>query len=247
MTFLTGAKLTSAAIALSLISCTAIAPTTETKIAQSINSQSTIQFTPPTPPDPGNPSDRGQGGGRRGPCDEKYPNLTALVPAPRPNQPDDRWGLTISNRPTIWFSTPTGIEDGTLIEWRLRDANGKTLQRTTSRLSKTASGTISFPVPAPLAIATYQWDLAVYCHSSNSENDVDQPLIRKGRIQRIAPPKGLEQELSIAKTPLERAKIYAKYGIWYDALNTLGTELRSKDKAISNAWRELLQQQKLSS
>ncbi len=250
MNLLPSVKIASAALVVSLIGLTALTTQfRETKTTQLAFAQSGIQFSPPNPPDPGNPSDRGQGGGQRGDCDKQYAGLTALVPSPRPNLPDDRWGLTVSDRPTIWFNVPTGIKAGTLAEWKLRNAKGKTIYRTTLNLPKTTPGVIHFSVPEPIAISTYQWDLAIYCDSASSnssDSNIDLPLVRKGRIQRIATPQALQRDLAIAKTPLDRANVYAKYGIWYDALNTLGTQMQSsQDKAILNAWHELLRQQKL--
>lgn len=246
MTFLAFMKIAPTALVLSL--------TSMLTIAQFSHAQQRIKFSPPPPPDPGTPSDRGLGGGYRGPCDKKYADLVALVPSPRANVPGDRWGLTVSDRPTIWFNVPTGIEAGTLAEWRLRDARGKTLYKTASRLPKTTPGVIGFSVPAslPLAIATYQWDLALYCDSAGGSSDAgdstfDRPLVRKGRIQRLAIPQALQQELKQVKTPLERAQLYAKYGIWYDALTALGTQMQrpQKDKVVLDAWSDLLRQQKL--
>jgi hypothetical protein len=214
--------------------------------------QQRVRFTPPTPPDPKEPTDRGRGGGRRGPCDAKYQGLTALVPLPRPNFPDDRWGLTVSDRPTVWFDVPTGIDAPVLAEWRLRNATGQTLTKTIFRIPKTKAGVIGLQIPikAPLAIGTYQWDLALYCdNSSDRRNDeFDIPAVRKGRIQRISTPQALQQELATTKTPLDHANLYAKYGIWYDSLTTLGMQMqtpKTTDKNIVNTWRELLQQQKL--
>lgn len=225
-------------------------------IAQYTNAQQQIRFSPPAPPDPGTPSDRGTGGGARG-CNAKFPGLTALVPSPHANVPSDQWGLTVSDRPTIWFNVPTGIEAGTLVEWKLRNANNKVIYKTTARLPKTNPGVVSFSIPktvAPLAISTYQWDFAIYCESSDAnnpnDNNFDRPLVRKGRIQRVAIPPALKQELATAKTSLEQAKLYAKYGIWYDALTALGSQIRSTqttDKAVLEAWSELLRQQKLES
>lgn len=216
--------------------------------------QQRIRFKPPTPPNPGSPTGRGQGGGRRGPCDEKYKALTALVPLPRPNLPNDRWGLTTSDRPTIWFDVPTGIDAPVLAEWRLRDAAGKTLSKTVFRIPQNKPGVIGLPIAttAPLAKGTYQWDLALYCGSSRdrSNSEFDIPAVRKGRIERIAVPPALQQELATAKTPLDQANLYAKYGIWYDSLTALGIQLRNlqaDNKIISDAWKELLQQQKLQS
>ncbi|MCY7320311.1 MAG: DUF928 domain-containing protein [Phormidesmis sp. CAN_BIN36] len=56
----------------------------------------------------------------------------------------------------------------------------------------------------------------------------------------------MQQALATAKTPLERAMNYAKYGIWYDALSELGTQIRtSKNNNAIAAWNQLLQQQNL--
>ncbi|MEP0919355.1 DUF928 domain-containing protein [Leptolyngbya sp. DQ-M1] len=247
MTFLASMKTASAALGVVLIGTVTI--------AQFSNAQQRINFSPPTPPDPGTPSDRGQAGGSRGPCDDVYTGLAALVPSPHANVPADRWGLTVSDRPTVWFNVPTGITAGTLAEWRLRDATGKTRYKTSSRLPKTNPGVIGFSIPAsvPLAIATYQWDLALYCDSvGNSASDpnsntFDRPLVRKGRIQRVATPPALQQELKQAKTPLDRAKLYAKYGIWYDALTALGVQIQASqnNQVVLAAWRDLLRQQRL--
>jgi hypothetical protein len=176
--------------------------------------------------------------------------VTALVPTPQVNLPEYQWGLTVSDRPTIWFNVPSGIDAGTLVEWRLRDSKGKTLHKMVSHLPKTNPGVIGFEVPNRLAIATYQWDLAIYCGSTNASDQSgaapDRPSIWKGEIQRVAIPTTLQQELAIAKTPLERANRYAQYGIWYDALTTLGQQMRSgQPREVSLAWSDLLKQQQL--
>lgn len=248
MNFSSSMKITCAAVIVSVISITA----TYSKPTQVAQLQSAIQFAPPPPPDRGDPGDRGQGGGHRGPCDKAFPGLVALVPTPYPNLPDDRWGLTVNDRPTIWFDIPSGIQENTLVEWRLRDSKNQTVYKTVLRLPKTQPGVVGFSVTKPIAIGTYQWDLALYCDSSGQRStddvDFDLPLIRKGRLQRIAPPQALQQALSGSKTPLDQAKTYAQYGIWYDALTLLGTRLQtSKDQPTSNAWSELLRQQKLES
>lgn len=221
-------------------------------IASFTLAQGRIRFTPPTPPDLGNPGGRGQGGGKRGPCDQKYEGLTALVPLPRPDQLDDRWGLTIRDRPTVWFDVPTGIDAPVLAQWQLRNSTGKAIAKTVFQIPKTPSGVIGLTVPAPLAIGTYQWDLALYCSSSSGQanGEFDIPAIRKGRVQRVAVPPALQQELIAAKTPIDRASIYAKYGIWYDSITTLGTQIKiakTETKPLVKTWSELLQQQKLAS
>ncbi len=202
-----------------------------------------IRFDPPTPPDPGEPSDRGQGGGHRGACEERYQSLTALVPAIRP---DTLWGLTVRDRPTVWFSLPAQINTEAPAQWRLQDAKGKLIYKTTLRIPKTTSTSqiisLSMPTTAPpLTQGTYRWELAIFCDEA-----IDTPVVRRGTLQRITASPKLRQELAIAKTPLDRATSYAKSGIWYDALSELGTQLRiSKTNPTIAAWNQLLQQQNL--
>lgn len=222
-------------------------------ISQFTSAQQRIRFTPPPSPSTSTPSDRGTGAGARG-CDKEFAGLKALVPSPSPN---DQWGLTVSDRPTIWFNIPTGVKAGTLVEWKLRNATNKVIYRTTTRLPKTDPGVVSFSIPetvAPLAVSTYQWDFAIYCESGTrdpnnpSDDIIDRPLVKKGRVQKVSVPPALRQELAAAKTPLDQAKAYARYGIWYDALTVLGKQIQTAqkpDKAILEAWNELLRQQKL--
>ncbi|MBW4542359.1 MAG: DUF928 domain-containing protein [Myxacorys chilensis ATA2-1-KO14] len=205
-----------------------------------------IRFDPPSPPDPGEPSDRGQGGGRRGEC-KNYESFTALVPTPQKTRPDQQWGLTTSDHPTVWFNAPKGMGAGLPVEWRLRNAQGKTVYKKSLRLPATKPGAVSFALPqtaTPLPVGTYQWELAIFC-----DPQIDAPLFWEGRLERINPSQALRQELAIAKTPVDRAVSYAKYGIWYDAIATLGTQIRSAQPTNTEAmqaWNELLKQQNLS-
>ncbi|MBW4422828.1 MAG: DUF928 domain-containing protein [Myxacorys californica WJT36-NPBG1] len=204
-----------------------------------------IRFDPPSPPDPGEPSDRGQGGGRRGDC-ENYESFTALVPTPQKTRPDQQWGLTTSDRPTVWFNAPKGIDAGLPVQWQLRNAQNKAVYKKALRLPATKPGVVSFSLPetAPaLPAGTYRWELAIFCDPS-----LDVPVYREGKIQRINPPQALQQELAIAKTPVDRAVSYAKHGVWYDAIAALGTQIRSAqpNAEAMQAWNELLEQQNLS-
>lgn len=202
-----------------------------------------IRFDPPTPPDPGEPSDRGQGGGHRGACEERYERLAAIVPVVCP---DTLWGLTVRDRPMVWFSLPAQINTEAPAQWRLQDAKGKVIYKTILRIPKTASTSqiisLSVPTTVPaLNKGTYRWELAIFCDEA-----IDTPVIRRGTINRITASPQLQQELAVAKTSLERATSYAKYGIWYDALSELGTQIRtSKNNNAIAAWNQLLQQQNL--
>jgi hypothetical protein len=237
MNFLSFTKIASVGL---FIVCAATLP-----LPQFSAAKEQIKFFPPSPVYLGRrtPSDQAYH------CRDRYPEITALVPA---HSSKNQWGLTVSDHPTIWFNVASGIRAGTLVEWRLRNQQGKTIYKVASRLPKTEPGVVGFSVPetVPIAIATYQWDLAIYCNSATASGEpieqFDRPLIRRGVIQRVALSPKLRQGLAIAKTPLERANQYAESGIWYDALTTLGQQMRSSQtQEIRAAWNSLLNQQKL--
>ncbi|MGV0027933.1 DUF928 domain-containing protein [Phormidesmis priestleyi] len=193
-----------------------------------------IRFVPPTPPDPGEPGGRGQGGGSRGEC-RPYESLTAFVPK-------SGWGLTTSERPTIWFNVPQGLAEGVAIAWVLRDDAGKTIAKVSFKAPKTPPGVISLPVQTIDGLKvnqTYRWTFSIYC----DPQEPDQPVTIRGRITRSALSAKLQAQIAAA-TPLEKATLYAENGIWYDSLTILGLQSQ-KDPAIAAAWTDLLQQEKL--
>jgi hypothetical protein len=195
-----------------------------------------IRFVPPTPPDPGEPGGRGQGGGSRGAC-RPYQSVSALVP-------QSGWGLTTSDRPTLWFNLPQGLEEGVVMEWVVRDKTGNSIVKTRLKAPKTPPGVISLSVPPTPALKVnqpYRWTFSIYC----DPQEPDQPLIVRGRIQRSVLSPQLQAQIASA-APLEKAALYAENGIWYDSLTTLGLQLQTqKDPTIAAAWTALLRQEKL--
>jgi Domain of Unknown Function (DUF928) len=193
-----------------------------------------IRFVPPTPPDPGEPGGRGQGGGSRGAC-RPYEAVTALVPK-------SGWGLTTSDRPTLWVNVPQGLEAGVAIEWVLRDAAGQAIVKTRFTAPKTPPGVISLSVPPTAGLKvnqSYRWAVFIYC----DPQEPDQPVTIRGKIERSVLSAKLQAQIAAAD-PLEKAALYAENGIWYDSLTILGLQSH-QDPAIAAAWTDLLQQEKL--
>ncbi|KAM3089685.1 DUF928 domain-containing protein [Phormidesmis sp. 146-35] len=195
-----------------------------------------IRFVPPTPPDPGEPGGRGQGGGSRGAC-RPYEAVNALLP-------QSGWGLTTSDRPTLWLNLPQGLEAGVAIAWVLRDEAGNPILKTRFKAPKTPPGVISLSVPPTTGLKvnqTYRWTVSIYC----DPQEPDEPITLRGRMTRSVLSPKLQAQIAAA-TPLEKATLYAENGIWYDSLTTLGLQLQAqKDPATAAAWTDLLQQEKL--
>lgn len=221
-----------------------------------------IQFKPPAalppPPvvnDPG--SGRSQGGGSRG-CGANRPEEipTPLVPLQPVGDKTVRWGLTTVDRPTFWLHTPKGIKDGALIVLVLQDGVATSHRVEFQVPPNTPSAVLSLPIPPSAASlqpgTSYRWEVRLFCNSGDStvsESGVDVPIVFSGGIQRTLLSAQLQRQLSAAKTPRDRATLYASNGFWYDSLTTLGLQggKSSTDPAIVRAWADLLRQANLES
>jgi Domain of Unknown Function (DUF928) len=193
---------------------------------------------PPMPPNLGDPSGRGQGGGNRGPC-EHYEEVSAVLPP-------SKWGLTTLEYPTIWLNLPKGIAAQVPVEFVLADSQGKVLFKEIVDAPKTPVGINPFSLPARAPALQvnqqYRWSIAIYCDAAVP----DRPVVIRGAIGRSALSALAETRLTQNLDAIERATIYAEQGFWYDALTTLGMERRSSggtEAAI--VWQDLLKQANL--
>ncbi|NJL19852.1 MAG: DUF928 domain-containing protein [Leptolyngbyaceae cyanobacterium SM1_3_5] len=189
---------------------------------------------PPPPTDQGAPRGRSQGGASRGNC-EQYQSLRAIVPSSEGRV----WGLTASEHPTIWVYLPSALT-ATAIEFVLQDATDQEVYRT-QFTADTQPGLIRLAVPetAP-AIEPgipYFWTLAIYCNPARPSDSV----FVQGSVQR-SPLTPEQQAQLVAATSLERSRLYAAFGFWYDALTTLADLRQTDPTQAETAWNELLQQ-----
>ncbi|HEY9617119.1 MAG TPA: DUF928 domain-containing protein [Microcoleaceae cyanobacterium] len=217
--------------------------------AQSSWSQSTsidtiqdnqIIFNDPTPPSQGTPTGSRRGGASRT-CYRSQDSLTALVPI----QNQIVFGQTSEAHPTLWFYLPTHPDSPMTIEFWLQDAKDNVIYTAQTTLANSQPGLMAIAVPAtaePLAAnQLYTWTLQGSCQSERSAES--SSLVVKGTIQRTTLDTTVQKQLAAA-TPLERAKVYAAKGIWYDALNTVAASYRRNrsDRSIAAAWNTLLKQ-----
>ena len=130
---------------------------------------STVRFVPPPPPDRGTPTGRQRGGASRGQCPVVGKPLTALVPAtqktlgarqgssPALGTLESVWGLTVAERPTLWFYVPYTLTPKLPIEFVLQDEQGNDVYQTSFTSSQTPPGIVRFRLPstaAPLKVTT---------------------------------------------------------------------------------------------
>lgn len=209
------------------------------------------------PSDQGAPSSeerRGAGsrGGRH--CPRVNKALTPLMPVSpktlrsRQNSTtenpglDSSLGLTVAERPIFWFYIPFPLTAQRPIEFVLEDDQGKEFYQTTFTESGISSGIAGFELPStapPLEVnRTYRWYFSVYC----TPDRTDDPILAEGSVKRVAITSSLTRQLEQAK-PQQRFELYAKAGLWHEAVNSLA-ELRRKnpeDVTLKKEWTTLLQ------
>ncbi len=190
-----------------------------------------IKFVAPN--DVGDPGGRGRGGGSRGNC-EKYQDLTAIVP-----QDPQIAALTTETHPTLWFYIPTALPDGASIAFTLRDQADNDLYTNTFKPDAMDAGIIRITIPSkvtPLNLQQpYRWSLSVFCEAQNPKASV----FVNGTIRRTSLPNDIQRAVIAAQDPSDRAILYAKYGIWHDAVTALGVA-RGKSETIDGTWSDLL-------
>lgn len=199
-----------------------------------------VVFVAPDLSGKGRPGDR-RGGASRGECPANINprELVALVPDTKTSPSA---GLTVDAHPTFWFNIPYAAREFYAIEFILLDEQENTVYQT--RLSDIAPlpGIASFRLPetaAPLEVGeTYKWIVKVQCKEPQPDDPETPPIFTRSSIIRVAPAPDLEDKLAIASTARERALIYARQGIWYNALTEIGN-LRRTGSAESE-WENLL-------
>ncbi|MBC1236281.1 DUF928 domain-containing protein [Nostoc sp. 2RC] len=214
-----------------------------------------IHFNPPPPPsDRGAPGNRGEGASR-GECTQLDVPLTAIVPSYEQqlktgtNQTvtiTEIWGLTSREQPSFWFYIPYEKSSIKSLEFVLQTDNDTTIYR---------QNITAPPIPGIVRVQLqnqknileankpYHWffKVKVACDSQPGTSNYVE-----GWVQRVNLDVSLREQIK-KSSPREQAAIYAKNGIWYDALTTIA-ELRLTnvdDSQLAKDWENLLQVVKL--
>lgn len=188
-----------------------------------------------SPPNRGAPASS-TGGGARSDCvsaDRNEQPFTALLPG-------NSLALTVTDEPTFYVYVPP--TKARTAEFLLRDKEGNDLYRTTVPLpSQPGIFGIKLPKNGNKTVLEagkdYQWLVALVCKPEDRRDDV----FVTGWIQRMNPSITLTNQLQ-AVNPEEQAGIYAKAGIWFEAVNTLAELRRERpsDSTLAANWEALL-------
>ena len=185
------------------------------------------------------------GGGTRGECSSNAGKLMALVPA-------NNLALTQQAYPNILFYIPQSSKPTTM-EFVLQDDSRRLVYEKTFTKNgsdtKIDAGEIinlnlldSTSLPPLVTGKRYHWYLSIICDPENRASDI----VVHGWIKRVAVDSNLAKKVERASLP-ERANLYAKAGLWQDALATLA-ELRHSqpsDSKLAASWTQLLKSEKL--
>ncbi|MDS3861680.1 DUF928 domain-containing protein [Thermosynechococcaceae cyanobacterium BACA0444] len=188
-------------------------------------------FVPPS--NLGRPGNR-EGAATRGTCKfdlaEKEPGLTALIP--RANI-----GLTTAANPTVfWYLPKNNYQVGEMMLYKATETEQTLVDRTTFLLE--GRPTLDRFTWANQTLAPnqdYRWVLSLICDPANP--DPSQIVYVEGWVRRVDLAPNVQTALANAQG-LNRFQIFAKAGLWYDALTVLAKQPTSAQ--VRQEWAKLL-------
>ncbi len=189
------------------------------------------------------------GGGRRSsdgkcpkdrdikPTDSKSPD--SLDQQLTPLLPTKKFGLTYSSNPQFYAYIPK--TSAIAVVYTLENQEGKGIEQKRIDLTNTPS-IVGVQFSERLEIGKdYKWLVSVVCVADDPEDTFSEGIVR-----RIKPNPALIGKLENAKD-IELVELYAKSGIWYEALDGLA-KLRltkPKDPELTSIWLNLLKSSSL--
>lgn len=200
------------------------------------------RFQPPPPPSGGQerPAKR-RDAGSSGSCERQNTATTEFLTALIPKQ--NYQALTATGHPTFWFYIPFPSSNFHSLKFRLETESGYQI---TVKPKNEKPGIVSFTIPTtekPLEIGKgYKWGLFLYCQDPETTSGKPVTFFVSSTIRRIAPSADMENQLKTATTASEKSAIYARYGIWHDALTLIGNGRRADltNEELARDWANLL-------
>ena len=182
------------------------------------------KYTPnPNSPPPKEPTDST---GRRGGCaGDTETKLTVLAP-------QSHVGQTTSTHPTFAWFVPDSQPYPILFQLYEYDANNnRQLVETINLQSSPGIMTLSLPKDkSGLSVGTrYRWQVVMLCKPDSPSS----ALVVEAEIDRVEMPPALKTSLSATTDPIERAKLYASEGLWYDAMGEVLTSDKERAREFT--------------
>ena len=195
---------------------------TETKINR------TVLFQPP--PEESQPEETEGAASRQGrvcsqevtsSSDETLNNLTAIVPT-------SNYGLTVAERPSFWVYLPETSATQLILTLKKPGRNPHWQQAVNLPEQSGIVGIkLSDEAPALEMNEEYQWAVILVCGNKPNPND---PVVT-AKVKRVNKSSVVLNSSRDNNTPIEKAAVYAREGIWHDSLDIL-----IKEKPSTNNW-----------
>ena len=177
---------------------------------------------------------RTDGASSRGCTNDSFGSISLLTPS-------DHVGLTVSARPT--FSWYVSAVPATAMQFALVEP-GVSKPVLVQRLQVKKSGIVQLDlpqnVPAISVGKAYRWTVSLVCNTKRpSEN-----IYVRSWIVRVANKADRIQQLAITTSERDRATVYARSGIWYDAIAVISKAYLAhpEDRLTAKYFRLLLNQ-----
>lgn len=182
------------------------------------------------PAGPSAPRDPTGSSGTRGSCGATSTVTPTVLTALAPKS---HVGKTLSTRPTfVWYVPDTQPYK---VEFRLYglDNTGRYRQQIARQELNSSAQIMQFTLPqdaAGLKVGqTYLWQVAVLCNPKDPSKD----QVVTAEIEVISPPNALKANLSQTRDRLQRARLLAAAGIWYDALSELPEDNQGRSDRLA--------------
>ncbi len=157
-----------------------------------------------------------------------------------PLLPPSKFGLTVLPNPTFFAYVPK--TSAIAVEFTLENQQGKGIEYQRIALTNTPTiVSIQFQKTLLEIGQDYKWLISVVCETGDPEDAFSEAIIR-----RIQPEPALLKQLEKASA-IERVYIYAKFGIWHEAIADLANLRLSQPNNIDlkTSWQSLLKSSSL--
>ena len=138
------------------------------------------------------------------------------------------------------------IKNNFQVNFSLQNGDNEVFRTNFKLPTKSGVFSLSLPPTAPeLEIGSkYRWYIDINCPITEVSIEAPTTVSLTGVVKRVNPSSQMTMDLSNAKTPVEKIKVYAKYGVWFNTLTEIALQRIKKpqDATLKKIWIKLLSQ-----